>query len=201
MNPIRIAYLSTRDIENPESRGHYYMAKALARHVGELVPAQLSNFRGRSWLARAAGRLGLKWDANHRYAPIAESQRIAEIAKRRLQGLTYDAVFLPHGSAIAAHLDVDKPVIYASDATFRRMNHYYPQFHELDGQRVEEEEYIARRATERSNLLVHPTEWAAQSSVHDYGAAPEKVVVVPSGANLDNDVPTLAELRERNETP
>ena len=194
MSPIRIAYLSTRDVSDPESHGHYYMAKALARHVGEVYPIQLSEVRRSALWRGARRRLGRAMASAKPVSPLAHSKRLAAKAETLLEGGSYDVLFLPHGSHVAAHLNTGAPVVYASDATFRTMHNYYPDFSGLSKQHIQEEERIAYLATDRAQLIVHPTEWAAHSSVGDYYAEPSNVTVIPSGGNIEGDAPTFENL-------
>ncbi len=194
MSPIRIAYLSTRDVSDPESHGHHYMAKALARHVGQVYPIVLSELRRPALWRRAKRRLGRAAGSTKPVSPVAHSKSLAAKAEALLEGGSYDVLFLPHGSHVAAHLNTGIPVVYASDATFRRMHEYYPGFSGLSEQRVQEEEQIAYLATDRAQLIVHPTEWAAHSTVGDYYAEPDKVTVIPSGGNIEAATPPLQNL-------
>ncbi|MFP4173920.1 MAG: glycosyltransferase family 4 protein [Candidatus Hydrogenedentota bacterium] len=194
MSPIRIAYLSTRDVNDPQSHGHYYMAKALAKHVGEVYPILLSEGRRPALWRRARRRLGRAMASAKPVSPLTYSKRLSAKAEELIKGGSYDVLFLPHGSHIAAHLNTGVPLVYASDATFRRMHGYNPGFSGLSERRVQEEEQVACLATNRAQLIVHPTEWAALSSVGDYYAEPSKVTVIPSGANIEGDTPTFDNL-------
>ena len=45
---------------------------------------------------------------------------------------------------------------------------------------------LEKRAIEKARLLLYPTRWAADSAIKDYGADPQKVRVIPFGANIEH---------------
>ena len=49
----------------------------------------------------------------------------------------------------------------------------------------ENAERLERNTIARADLVLYPSEWAAESAVRDYGADPARVHVIPWGANLE----------------
>jgi glycosyltransferase involved in cell wall biosynthesis len=66
-------------------------------------------------------------------------------------------------------------------------NYYYPlsQVHPITRW---EGNHLERRAIRNSDTLIYASDWAARSAIEHYGANPDKVNIIPFGANMD-DVP------------
>jgi glycosyltransferase involved in cell wall biosynthesis len=107
----------------------------------------------------------------------------AREASRKFQGQEFDVVFSPSTLPLA-YLETDKPLTVCADATFQSMLDYYPSFSRLDRVQREFAEDAERRVLQRASLLIYPSKWAAESAISHYGAAAERVVVQPSGANF-----------------
>ncbi len=98
-------------------------------------------------------------------------------------------VFAPAASSAIAYIETDLPVIYLSDATIARMIGYYPEYSGLSRHSMTGGFEIERRAMERADVLVYPSMWAARSAETDFGVPPEKITLIPFGANLDEAPP------------
>lgn len=73
---------------------------------------------------------------------------------------------------------------------------YYSDFSHPLSQR--EGNLLEQRAISKAKKLIYSSDWAAQSAIKDYGAPPEKVHIIPFGANLDWISPIPAN-RERKD--
>lgn len=76
------------------------------------------------------------------------------------------------------------PCAFFTDATFKGLITLYPELQDYPAHYLAEGEDIERQAIHRASCLIYTSQWAAQSAIHDYGAAPEKVHVVPRGSAL-----------------
>lgn len=162
------------------------MAAALADVGGEIVhigPMEVEPLRVSLALSRIRRRFGLP--------PTLPMQSLAAARAFRRQlvegvdRLRPDLVFSPVGSALLSDFDRPVPAVYSSDATFRLMEGYYPKYSNLARRAAREADLVEQRTITRADLIVYPTEWAARSAIEHYGADPEKVHVVPYGANVD----------------
>lgn len=94
-----------------------------------------------------------------------------------------DLLFLPFEPSFLYGMKPEKPLIYASDATFQRMIDYYyknmPTWARRQGIAVD------KRAMERATLSVFSSNWSMSSAITDYGVPFDKVRLVEFGANLD----------------
>src|SRR3546814_548442 len=76
------------------------------------------------------------------------------------------------------------PKCFCADATCANVVGFYDSFSKAA------DEYLAlghqqeRKAIANCDAAIYPSDWAANSAINDYGAAPEKVHVVPFGANV-----------------
>ncbi|NDW19243.1 glycosyltransferase [Dysgonomonas sp. 216] len=114
-----------------------------------------------------------------------------------------DIIFSASTESIA-YLDAGKPKAFYTDATFASMIGYYDWFDNLSQQTYKEGMKMERQAINSSNLAFYSSDWAAQSAINDYGANPDKVKVVPFGANVNlnlsyEDVKNIVTLRNNND--
>jgi glycosyltransferase involved in cell wall biosynthesis len=189
---VRIAYVTAADPRDRHSWSGtvHYMARALADHVGEVVPL------GPIWTptvpARRAAAKAFHSVTGRRYL-YKHSVSLAKAYARRtaqlLAGGSYDLVAAPAGSALVSFLPPGLPVLYSSDATFDQVRDYYPEFSELLPRSVRQGNEIEKRAIDRARWLLYPSPWVADFAVKSYGADPARVHVVPYGANLDSPPP------------
>ena len=189
MPRLRIGLLTAWDSRNarPASGIPYYMARALARNGAEVVhlgPALSwrelwSKVKNRA--QRALGRKPRPYTHG-----LAAAREYARVFSRRLAGV--EVLFAPMSSTQVALLETALPIVYTSDTTWRLLCDYYPEYTGLDQRYRAEADEIERRAIVRADLLPYPSRWVADSVIGAYRAAPNRVHVVPWGANLE-DVP------------
>jgi glycosyltransferase involved in cell wall biosynthesis len=186
---MRTGFLAAQDATRPGgwSGTPFHMLRALERHLGTVSqvgpmpawPRRLLAVQARAATAIGGGR-GLPGHAR------TLSYLYGRIAQGRLSALSpaADLVFSPAGSPLLAHLRTRLPVVYSSDTTARLLLDYYPQFTGLSRRAIRNAEDLERAAIARADLLLYPTRWAADSAIADYGADPDRIRVIPYGANL-----------------
>lgn len=185
----RTAILTSGDARDPRlwSGTPLNMARALERHLGRV--SHLGPMP--SWLRHAPTAVERLRAALGRRRGLPQHSGLAatiagRIADQRLSRLApaADLIFSPAGSALIPGLRSRLPVVYSSDATARIMFGYYPQFSALSERAMATADDLERRTIARADLLLYPTRWAADSAIADYGADPEKIHILPYGANL-----------------
>lgn len=185
----RIAFATIGDARNAKfwSGTPLYMWKSLEKegneviHIGPLRAPILPLYKTYARLRRAFRMRAL----SPLYAgPVV--RQYAENAARKIRALSPDIVFAPAGSIFAWGVPDGVPLVYASDATFRLADNYHPNCRNLSHAAREAMERLERNTIARADLLIYPSEWAAESSIRDYGANPARVHVIPWGANLEN---------------
>lgn len=178
----------------------HYMAQALERHSGAVIPLVPPRLASEILSCYVSGALRRVWGSTYDHG---HTSRLAGQFGRHygalLQQSNADIVFAPLASAQIANLETDKPILYLSDATFDLVNNYYPKYSNLTAESIRQGNDIERQAIRRATALVYPTRWAANSAIHYYGARPEHLYIIPFGANIDN-APSLSECMNRKQS-
>lgn len=121
----------------------------------------------------------------------------------RLSEYKCDVIFSP-GTLPIAYLKTKLPVVFWTDATFANLLNYYGHFSNLSPVSVRHGHEAERRALAQASLAVYTSDWAAKSAIREYGANPEKIRIIPFGANLDRfptqeEVSSIITTRDRTE--
>lgn len=184
----RIAFVTIGDASEVRfwSGTPFYMSKSLAHeghevvHIGPLSAPILPLYKTYSRLCRTFRRRGLS--PFHARPVVAQ---YAADAARKIRAVSPDIVFAPAGSTFAWSVPEGVRLVYASDATFRLVEDYHPNYRNLSRNAREIAERLERNTIARADLVLYPSEWAAESAVRDYGADRARVHVIPWGANLE----------------
>lgn len=105
-----------------------------------------------------------------------------------------DILFSP-GSTLMSYLKTNKHKVFYTDATFTSMINYYDYFTNLSPQYIREGNRMEQLSLDTSSLAIYSSQWAADSAVKDYNANPDKIRVVPFGANVSTRL-SLDEIRD-----
>ena len=97
-----------------------------------------------------------------------------------------DIIFSPSTLPLA-DLRTDLPVTFCADACFAAMLNYYDAYSRLSATQTRFAEESEARALNRAALAVYPSQWAAAAAVRHYGISPDRVAVIPFGANFGGD--------------
>lgn len=111
------------------------------------------------------------------------AKQYAEQVQMKLNSNT-DIVFSP-GSIPIALLKTKKPKVFYTDATFAGMLGFYDSFSNLCSETIKHGNYLEKRALETSKLVIYSSDWAAKTAIDNYHINPDKIKVVPFGANID----------------
>ncbi|WP_311735309.1 glycosyltransferase family 4 protein [Bradyrhizobium yuanmingense] len=164
----------------------FHMSRSLAGeghevvHIGPLSAPILPLYKTYSRLCRAFRRRG----RSPLHAGAVVAQYAADSA-RKIRAVSPDIVFAPAGSTFAWSVPNGVPLVYASDATFRLIENYHPNYRNLSRGARDIAERVERDTIARADLILYPSEWAAESAIRDYGADRSRVHVIPWGANLE----------------
>jgi hypothetical protein len=190
MQRLKIGYLTDTDPGDRRvwSGIIHYMFRALERrgcavaHLGRSVmrrsPSLLERGLSKLGWARQGSRLGARDE-------LTEARARSDRLRKELVDCTCDVIFAPVASRLLAFLETDTPIVYMSDTTWAQARNYYPGHEGVPDLISEQRHELDRRSILRADRLVYSSTWAAESAIRDYGADPEKVRVVPFGANLD----------------
>lgn len=85
-----------------------------------------------------------------------------------------------------AYLECNQPIVFWADGTFANVQNFYPLYSNLPEEVIRDWHRMETLALENCKLAIYSSDWAAQSAIHDYGADPSKVKVVPFGSNAES---------------
>ena len=200
---LKIAFLTSNDSRDKKSYSgtHYYMGQALIRNgfdvtfIGPLKPWE-------EIIGRIINRLSLLlFRKKFRFADTPYfSKRYAAMALKKMKGIDFDFVYAPAASKEIAFLKTTVPIIYTSDCTWKLLHNYYSKFSNILSVSIRKSDVIEKLAIQNANLFPYPSQWAADSAIHDYGADRKKISVIPWGANMD-EIPSskIAANRKRSD--
>lgn len=186
---MRIGFLSDR-YNDPERVGSwsglpFFFARKMREAGCEVVPIRggaitdslSEKVKQAAWLMAGKRYLrGLNAGVLRAYArsvePLLRSERV-------------DAVFTVN-SWMLAYLETDLPTAFWTDATFASMLGFYGSFSNLAPSSLSAGRDVERHALARCSVAGYASHWAARSAVTDHGADPERILVLPFGANLED---------------
>ncbi len=206
---IKIAFLTSTDPQDKRSWSgiFYHTAQALQRHCGEVIYMASTDTNkksaGKTALYKKLRNVLRKFSIARKYFVynyrISIARKFAAFAAQKLLEHPFDVVVAPASLTEVAFLDTDIPIVLVEDATFALLHNYYPQYSNLTESSVRTMDTISKRAIKKANLLIYSTEWAARSAVEDYHADPQKVHVVPMGANFEH-IPSKEVIQARKKS-
>jgi glycosyltransferase involved in cell wall biosynthesis len=110
---------------------------------------------------------------------------LGKAAASRLADLQVDAIFSP-GTLPISYLDVAKPILFWTDATFPALVDYYPDLTGLCQATIKSGSRADAQALSRCRAAIFSSQWAADSALKICPVAASKIHVVPFGANFAN---------------
>ena len=190
---MKLAYVTTYDSTrltgaDEWSGTGYYIAQALKsqsielNYVGPLEDPDY--FRAICKLKRHYYELLYQ----KRYEKNADPQTLKNYARQIEQKLSprQDQIVFSATVDPIAYLESDRPIVFWADATFAAIADFYPQYSNLHPDVVRDWHQMEKLALAKSDLAIYSSDWAAQSAIEFYQADPDKVKVVPFGANISH---------------
>jgi glycosyltransferase involved in cell wall biosynthesis len=190
---MRIAYVTNFDArtltaQNNWSGTGYYIARSLKcqstfiDYIGPLKDKPDLKFASKlkSRYYKYSGKNYIK------YIEPSILKDYARQISNKLNGIKADVVFSASSDSIA-YLECDRPIVFWADATFANLIDFYPAYSNLCQESLQNAHLIQRMSLARSQLAIYSSEWAAQTAIDYYNADPDKVKVVPFGANVESN--------------
>ena len=84
-----------------------------------------------------------------------------------------------------AFINTHIPIIYSTDATFDAIHGYYPEFSNLTRMSIMEGDIIERTVLRKASVVICASNWIFENVIKKYVINPEKVFILPRGANVD----------------
>lgn len=199
MNQIKVGFLSSQNYldKTTFSGSLYYMRTALKARNLQII--DLGNPKKPSLWRKVLNRLIKPPDSSKAGTPqyIAEYKKFISLINKQLQQTPCDVIFAPVAKGELTFLETTIPIISLSDTTFALLEKTYQLKLDESQKKLEsEQEFIV---VSKARKLVYPSEWAANSAINDYQAEPEKIAIIPFGANLDSP-PSMSEVLSNNLT-
>lgn len=202
---MKIAYVTTYDATDVRqwSGTGYYIPQSLKNQ--SLLVEYIGSLRERySRLSKLKGRLYGNF-FHKTYLKDREPLILKDYARQvneRISNFDANIVFSP-GTIPIAYLECNQPIAFWTDATFAGMIDFYPEFSNLCKESINDGNAMEKSALERCKLAIFSSEWAAKTALENYEVNPEKVKVVPFGANIEcdkniDDIKAILESRSRD---
>ncbi|MEM9399966.1 MAG: glycosyltransferase family 4 protein [Verrucomicrobiota bacterium] len=121
-------------------------------------------------------------------------KRYATQVLKKLSSKSYDVVLSATVNPIA-YLECKQPILFWADATFQNTAEFYPKYSNLCEETISNGHKMEKLGIQRSRFAIYSSHWAAKTAIDFYGADPQKVRVVPFGANLESNL-TLSEVKD-----
>jgi len=207
MKVIFVTTYDAQDIRNWSGLPYYISKAFLDAGIQVEFVSELKSISDKYWKFRLKNlfynkALKQKWG---KYISFYEPQNLKFIAsqvKERIDKIE-DAIIFSPGTIPIAYLNTDKPIVFWTDATFAVMENYYQDFEGLCKRTVKNCHAYERNAVRRSSVAIYSSEWAANSSIKDYGAKSSQIKIIPFGSNIQgkrtiNDIITNNNKKSRN---
>jgi glycosyltransferase involved in cell wall biosynthesis len=117
---------------------------------------------------------------------------------RRIRKEKPDVIVAVASTPFTAYLKTALPVILVDDANFSQLIDYYPNYSNLSKASFAGGHQLTRRAFQKASGIVFSSEWSRQSTIKEYQINPDKISVIPYGANLDTVPERQVVLEENN---
>ncbi len=192
---MKLAYVTTFDAKSLAIRNNwsgigYYIAQSLknqcmtVEYMGPLKdPVNLQVIRKlKSRYYKLFHQKNYQKDAD----PLILKNYASQVAKK-LNSIKSDIVFSATVNSIA-YLECMQPIVFWADGTFANIQNFYPLYSNLPKEVIKDWHRMEELAIHKSDLAIYSSDWAAKSAIHDYGADPAKVKVVPFGANIASEL-------------
>lgn len=179
-----ILYPHAYDPEDPDqfSGTTYHLGRALRRRGIEVIPAILKPPILPKVRAKAYSVLGTsRFPSQHtKLQSNAFGRQVASLIERHEPDAVLSTSSIPVSGG-----DYKVPRFFYTDATIALILDY-PEMAGLSEPALREARFIEGEAIRRSTISFYSSEWARQSAIHDFAGDPNRIRVVPFGANLSS---------------
>jgi glycosyltransferase involved in cell wall biosynthesis len=183
----KIAYVSSVDPSDAtQSSGvYFFQKKSMQEYIGDietLGPIHTSSIELlRKFLKKLFKNSPKKYDLSH---SVLISKIYGCIFSRKIKNDKYDLIFGDRASTEMAYIKTHTPIIYSTDATFNAIHDYYAVFSNLARVSIFEGNKIEQTILKRASAIICASKWASDSVIQKYKINPQKVFILPRGANL-----------------
>lgn len=207
---MKIAYVTTFDLENPKSwpRRHLGLYGAGAKIIQTLKEENTEITAIGPVKLKGSPITRLKWQFYKdvckknfygRVDPWAAKYRALKI-QSQLSRSKADILLCPENSIPLASVKSDKPIVLWTDTTLGSLIDFYPYLSNLCKETRNNLLTMERQVLENCSLVVLTSQWAAQKAQEIHGISPSKIKIIPRGSNhthsfTDIDIKTAIQAR------
>lgn len=198
---MKIAYVTTYDSSDVHqwSGTGFFMREALRSSGFDIT--SIGNLKSNNSLYLKSKKLIYYLFLKKRFLWEREPnvlQSYASQVEEPLSSLDYDIVFCP-GTSPITYLKTNKPIVVWLDSIFAGGVDYYPYYSNLCAETINKGNSTAQLALSKCSLVLFGSEWAAKTALDNYDVNPQKVKVVPFGANIvcDRTLEDIIELTHK----
>lgn len=202
---MNVAFVTNFDLKNilkQDTRWYnpYLVSYFAAKAIDDSPDIQLSYLNPKQNQDNA---LIFKWKKrfyksilHQRYLAERDTLLLKKYARQIAQQvkLTNAEVVFSSGILGISYLECPQPIVFWMDVPFAGLIDFYPMFRSLCKETIHQGMQAERSALERAKRVIYTSDWAAQVAIDHHGVNPEKVHIVPRGANIDVE-PTLEDVR------
>ncbi|MFW6358277.1 MAG: glycosyltransferase family 4 protein [Chroococcales cyanobacterium] len=196
---MKVAYITDFDVLDPVERnnhhpkavGHrgrcFYASKSLADE--KTTVQYLCPLTRKSTLIPKVKWRFYRYILQQKYIAWAEpsvNQNYADQILKRLSNFGSDVVMAPEINLLA-YLECDRPLILWTDTPYAGLFEGYPDFSNLCQETMNHLTTMDQLTLDKCQLAIFPSIWAANIAIKNYQVDPDKVKVVPFGANIECD--------------
>jgi len=200
---MKITYFTNynaSDIHNWSGNG-YYIANTLEKQNNDLEYLNCLDIKEDIYYKIKRRSLKLLRKNYSYYRTINYVRKISEQSIVKINKDS-DIIFSP-GSRTLALLKTDKPKVIYTDACFAGLLDFYADYSNFTKDLIKEGHFLEQTSLDSASLILYSSEWAAETAIKYYNINPEKIKVVPFGANIENgrtqpDIEKMVSTRSRS---
>jgi glycosyltransferase involved in cell wall biosynthesis len=186
---MKIAYVSIQDSTSIHSFSGtgYYIPQSLMMNGAEIH--YVGQLKKRPYLSEKFKELFFNKIHHKTYYYNRNPKVIHNYGKqadKALAKVDHDAILSFSGPSIAL-LKTKKPMVLWADAVFADIINFYPEFTNLAKVTIRNGHKMERILLNRCTHIVYSSDWAAEGAKRHYGIPPEKISVIPYGANIETN--------------
>lgn len=193
---MRIGYISNSDLE--DRRGWSGTISNLADTISlhhEVLPIVFGNTK----IEKIMKGMDYLFSTGKRKRGYFYQHYNAYRLHKKINQTDCDIYFAPAQSELISFgIPKDKKLIYLSDAVFRLMVGYY--WSDLDSKSEKYLDYCEKVSLKRADAVIFSSEWAKDGAVKFYQTNPQKIHVLPFGANLVDEYQGYQECNSNDNT-
>lgn len=177
---MRIGYISRTYLEDRRawSGTIHNLAKIISKHH-EIVPIVVNPNKWEKLMKGFDFLFSLGKRKEGRFYHWFNSYRL----HKKMKNVSCDVYFAPAASNLISYgIPRNKRLIYLSDAVFRLMVGYY--WYDIDERTEAYLDHCEAVSLERADVVIFSSVWAKDGAVRYYHTDPQKIRVLPFGANL-----------------